>query len=61
MLLAVSNEGHPDHCFFQENFSETAAVAQLWVALLMSKGKNSLKNPVYKNICKVQIKINSTA
>jgi len=61
MLLAVPNEGHPDHCLFQGNFSGTAAVVQLWVALLMSKGENSLKNAVYKNICKVQIEINSTA
>lgn len=43
MLLAVPNEGHPDHCLFQGNFSGTAAVVQLWVALLMSKGENSLK------------------
>lgn len=57
MLVSVSKEGHPDHHFFEGNFSATGATVQLQVTSLMRKGeKTSLKNSVYKKICNAQTK-----
>lgn len=64
MLLSVSNEGDPDHHLFYGNLSGTGAVAQLWVASLMSqkkKKKTGLKTQCTEKNLQCPNKINNTA